>query len=184
MPESLTHEFQYSNARHQAESAISGMWIFLVTEALFFGGLFLSWIYSRHWNQAGFDAGAQQTDLAIGTINTAILVTSSLAYSEGVAFIEVGNTRRLIQCCAIAVLLVVASSNSASSGARILASIYSPDRILPSTARLAAAPGFSSPSTSSALRCMGCICSSVWFWLDGSSSAREGRRFPPVITRR
>ena len=50
---SLTHEFQYSSARHQAETAISGMWLFLATEVLFFGALFLTWIYARHWNQAG-----------------------------------------------------------------------------------------------------------------------------------
>jgi len=102
---SLRHEFQYSNARHQSESAIAGMWLFLATEVLFFGALFLTWIFSRHWNQSGFDAGARQTALAIGTINTVILVTSSLAYSAGVAYIEAGNTRRLIQCCAVAVLL-------------------------------------------------------------------------------
>ena len=105
---SLTHEFQYSSARHQAETAISGMWLFLATEVLFFGALFLTWIYSRHWNQAGFDAGAQQTDLAIGTINTVILVVSSFVYSAGVAFIEAGNSRRLIQCCAAAGVLGVA----------------------------------------------------------------------------
>ncbi len=99
---SLTHEFQYSSARHQAETAVSGMWLFLATEVLFFGALFLTWIYSRHWNQAGFDAGAQQTELAIGTINTVILVVSSFVYSAGVAFIAAGNSRRLIQCCAAA----------------------------------------------------------------------------------
>jgi cytochrome c oxidase subunit III len=102
---SLPHEFQYSSARHQAETAIAGMWLFLATEILFFGALFLSWIYSRHWNQAGFDAGAQQTNLTIGTVNTAILVTSSFVYSVGLAFIEIGNKRRLIQCCAVAWML-------------------------------------------------------------------------------
>jgi len=84
------------------------MWLFLATEVLFFGALFLTWIYSRHWNQAGFDAGAQQTELAIGTINTVILVVSSFVYSAGVAFIEAGNSRRLIQCCAVAWALGVA----------------------------------------------------------------------------
>jgi cytochrome c oxidase subunit 3 len=106
MPEaSLTHEFQYSSATHQAETAIAGMWLFLATEVLFFGALFLAWIYSRHWDQAGFDMGAQQTSLVIGTINTVILVASSFVYSVGIAFIGEGNSRRLIQCCAIAWLL-------------------------------------------------------------------------------
>lgn len=100
-----THEFQYSSAEHQADTAISGMWLFLATEVLFFGALFLSWIYSRHWNQAGFDAGAHQTSLVIGTTNTVILLTSSFVYSVGLAFIRAGNSRRLVQCCVLAWLL-------------------------------------------------------------------------------
>ncbi|HUI22302.1 MAG TPA: cytochrome c oxidase subunit 3 [Methylocella sp.] len=102
---SATHEFQYSSAQHQAETAVSGMWLFLATEVLFFGALFLAWIYARHWDEPGFDYGAQQTSLVIGTANTLILITSSLVYSVGIAFIMMGNSRRLIQCCAIAWLL-------------------------------------------------------------------------------
>jgi cytochrome c oxidase subunit III len=101
----VAHEFQYSDAEHQAETAISGMWLFLATEVVFFGALFLSWIFMRHWQQAGFDAGAQQTSLAIGTINTVILLTSSFVYSVGLAFIRSGDSRRLVQCCALAWLL-------------------------------------------------------------------------------
>jgi cytochrome c oxidase subunit III len=81
------------------------MWLFLATEMLFFGPLFLAWIYSRHWNQQGFDAGARQTEVIVGTVNTVVLVTSSLIYSMGVTFIEGGGTRRLIQCCIGAWLL-------------------------------------------------------------------------------
>ena len=78
----VPHEFQYASARHQSETAIAGMWLFLATEVLFFGGLILSWIYCRHWNQAGFDAGAARHQLGIGTLNTAILVTSSFVYAR------------------------------------------------------------------------------------------------------
>jgi cytochrome c oxidase subunit III len=102
---SLPHGFQYASARHETETELSGMWLFLATEILFFGPLFLAWIFCRHGNQAGFDQGAQQTDLAIGAINTALLVTSSFAYSAGLAFIERGQPRRLVQCCMIAWLL-------------------------------------------------------------------------------
>ena len=104
----LHHEFQYPSAKHQAETAISGMWLFLATEVLFFGALFLGWIYARHGNVAGFDAGAKHTQLAIGTINTVILVTSSLSYSAGLVFIAAGNTRRLMQCLAATWLLGLA----------------------------------------------------------------------------
>jgi cytochrome c oxidase subunit 3 len=53
------------------------MWLFLATEVLFFGALLLAWIYSRHWNATGFDAGAARTALWAGTLNTAILITRS-----------------------------------------------------------------------------------------------------------
>ena len=104
----LHHEFQYPSAKHQAETAISGMWLFLATEVLFFGALFLGWIFARHANLAGFDDGAKHTQLAIGTINTVILVTSSLTYSAGLVFIAAGNTRRLMQCLAATLLLGLA----------------------------------------------------------------------------
>ena len=95
----VSHEFQYSSAEHQAGTAIAGMWLFLATEVLFFGGLFLAWIYARTQNLAGFDAAARETELWIGTLNTGILLTSSLVYSTGVAFARVGNNRRVMQCC-------------------------------------------------------------------------------------
>lgn len=103
-----SHEFQYASPQHQAQTAVAGMWLFLATEVLFFGSLILSWIYSRHWNQVGFDAGARETELWIGTLNTGILVTSSFVYAMGLAFIRAGNTRRLIQCCAVTLALGLA----------------------------------------------------------------------------
>jgi cytochrome c oxidase subunit III len=105
---SLPHEFQYSSASHQADTAVAGMWLFLATEVVFFGALFLAWIFARHFDQAGFDAGAQHTELEIGAINTVILITGSLAYGLGAVFIEEGNTQRLIQWCAVAWLLGLA----------------------------------------------------------------------------
>jgi cytochrome c oxidase subunit 3 len=91
--------FQYADARHQADTAISGMWLFLATEALLFGGLLLAWVVSRHWQQSSFDAGGRETVLWIGTTNLALLITSSFVYSLGVGFIELNQPRRLIQCC-------------------------------------------------------------------------------------
>jgi len=95
---SVPHEFQYSSMVHQAETAVSGMWLFLAQECLFFGGLFLSWIYSRYWNMAGFDAGSAHTVLWIGSVNTGVLITSSFVYAVAVAFIEAGDDRRMLWC--------------------------------------------------------------------------------------
>jgi cytochrome c oxidase subunit 3 len=104
----VRHDFQYQDPAYQSETAIAGMWLFLATEVLFFGGLILSWIYIRHGSQAGFDAGARRTELAIGTINTAVLITSSFFYALGVIFIRAGDTRRLARCLAAALALGLA----------------------------------------------------------------------------
>jgi hypothetical protein len=159
---------------------------FLATEVLFFGALFLTWIYSRHWNQAGFDAGAQQTELAIGSINTVILVVSSFVYSAGVAFVEAGNSRRLIQCCAAAWALGVAFLvlKFGIEWRDDFNKQLSPGPALPSTVRLAAGRGSSSSSISSAQRCTVYTWSSGLSWSVGLLFVRGGRSFLPVITRR
>lgn len=67
------------------ETAQFGMWVFLASELLFFGGLFLAYLYGRsHWPD-GFAAAARHTNVAIGTANTAVLLTSSLFAALAVA---------------------------------------------------------------------------------------------------
>lgn len=102
---SLTHEFQYASASHQSQTAIAGMWLFLATEVLLFGGLILCWIFARHWNPVGFDAGGRETALWIGTANTVLLITSSFLYALGMAFIRIGDVRGLIRCLVLALVL-------------------------------------------------------------------------------
>src|SRR3954466_276022 len=97
--------FQYTDARHQADTAISGMWLFLATEVLFFGGLILAWLFCRHWQPQGFDAGGRETLIAIGTTNLALLVTGSFVYSAGLEWIRQGQARRLVQCCWITAVI-------------------------------------------------------------------------------
>lgn len=103
MPEEVAPHvtFQYVDAEHQAETAVIGMWLFLATEVLFFGGLILTWVFCRHWQPEGFDAGSRETVLWIGTTNLALLLTSSMVYSLGLVSIELGNIRRLIWSCLI-----------------------------------------------------------------------------------
>jgi cytochrome c oxidase subunit 3 len=99
----LHHHFQYASAGHQSDTAIAGMWLFLATEVLFFGGLVLAWMFCRHWQQAGFDAGGRETVLSIGTINLVLLLTSSFVYSSGLIFIGMDRPRRLVQCCVLTI---------------------------------------------------------------------------------
>lgn len=104
----LPHSFQYSSAEHQSGTARAGMWLFVASESLFFGGLFLAWVYCRHFAQKGFDAAASGTELWVGSVNTIILITSSFVYATGLAYIRVGNVRRLLQCCMLTLLLGLA----------------------------------------------------------------------------
>jgi cytochrome c oxidase subunit 3 len=78
--------FPFEEAGHQRESALFGMWIFLATEVLFFGGMFAAYMVYRfiHW-QAFQEAGRHQ-DWKLGCLNTALLLTSGFTMALAVEF--------------------------------------------------------------------------------------------------
>ncbi len=76
------------------DSGRFGMWIFLASEILFFGGLFVAYLYGRtHWPQ-GFAVASRHTDVVLGTVNTAVLLTSSAIVALAVACEEDARQRR------------------------------------------------------------------------------------------
>jgi cytochrome c oxidase subunit 3 len=77
MPDGLPFAPQFASVRHRDETAELGMWVFLATEVLLFGGLVLSYFVYRHAYPQAFAAASRHTDILIGTANTAILLTSS-----------------------------------------------------------------------------------------------------------
>jgi cytochrome c oxidase subunit III len=62
----------------QRQAAGFGMWVFLASEALFFGGLLLTYAAYRTLYPDAFAAAARETNIVFGTVNTAVLLTSSL----------------------------------------------------------------------------------------------------------
>ena len=72
----LAHHFD--TIEEQKEAAGLGMWVFLVTEVMFFGGIFTSYAIYRHSHFDGFAAASHHLDITLGGINTAVLLTSSL----------------------------------------------------------------------------------------------------------
>jgi cytochrome c oxidase subunit 3 len=68
---------QFENAAQQREAATLGMWAFLATEVLFFGALFLGYTVYRLRNPEIFRAASEHTLVAIGAINTGVLLFSS-----------------------------------------------------------------------------------------------------------
>ena len=81
----------FETLEQQKESAALGMWIFLVTEVLFFGGLFLTYTINRHAFNAAFGAGSNTLDLTLGGFNTVVLIMSSLTMAMAVWSAQVGK---------------------------------------------------------------------------------------------
>ena len=112
MPHDASHEapmeMQFSSPAHQAETALAGMWLFLATELLFFGGLFFIWLVYRHTHAVGFAAAAEHTSLLIGATNTIILLASSLAFTLGLLAARIGDYRALLRFSLVTAVLGLA----------------------------------------------------------------------------
>jgi cytochrome c oxidase subunit 3 len=80
----------------QAEASTLGMWVFLVTEVLFFGGLFMVYTVYRSWYPTAFAAASHEMVVWAGTLNTAVLITSSLTMALAVNASQAGNRRLLL----------------------------------------------------------------------------------------
>lgn len=68
----------WSTAERQRVATQFGLWSFLATETLFFGGLLLFYTVARVTHPAGFTAGAREAEVVFGSVNTVVLLTSSL----------------------------------------------------------------------------------------------------------
>ncbi len=88
-------EFQYQGMAHQAETALSGMWLFLATELLFFGGLFLIACITWAQHPAAIIRASARAEFGIGTANTLILLLSSATYTWGISRARQGDNRRV-----------------------------------------------------------------------------------------
>jgi cytochrome c oxidase subunit 3 len=72
-----------------------GMWVFLSSEVLFFGGLFMTYTIYRYLFPDAFAEGSRHLDTVLGSINTAILLTSSFTMALAVNAIQRGQRRVL-----------------------------------------------------------------------------------------
>ena len=91
----LTAE-QFDDPEQEHSASVQGMWVFLSTETLFFGVLFASYVVSRFNYPEAFAAASNQTDIVIGTINTGILLTSSLTMAGAVRGAKLGRDKLTI----------------------------------------------------------------------------------------
>ncbi len=93
-PEFLAHHF--STVEQQRDSAKLGMWIFLLTEILLFGGLFCAYSVYRAWHPDMFYNAHKFLNVQLGTLNTVVLITSSLTMALSIRFIQVNDKKKAI----------------------------------------------------------------------------------------
>jgi cytochrome c oxidase subunit 3 len=75
---------QFDSALERREAVLLGMWAFLATEVLFFGPLFFGYVHGRLYQPEAFASGSHHMHIVLGTLNTAILLTSSFTMALAV----------------------------------------------------------------------------------------------------
>ncbi|MDZ7289031.1 MAG: cytochrome c oxidase subunit 3 family protein [candidate division KSB1 bacterium] len=89
----------------QFEASTLGMWVFLITEIMFFGGLFLGYTIYRSLYPEAFAEASRLLDYRLGAINTAVLICSSLTMVLAVRAAQLGQRRQLILFLLLTILL-------------------------------------------------------------------------------
>jgi cytochrome c oxidase subunit 3 len=105
-PAALAHHFD--NLEQQRDASTFGMWVFLATEVLFFGVLFATYAIYRSWYADAFAAASHELLIWAGTINTVVLITSSLTMALAVHAAQTGDRRRLMRFLVVTMILGVA----------------------------------------------------------------------------
>jgi len=82
---------QFEDAEQQHEASTLGMWAFLITEVMFFGGLFAGFFVYVLGHTQAFAEGSRHLDLTLGTINTVVLLGSSLTMALAVRSAQEGR---------------------------------------------------------------------------------------------
>jgi cytochrome c oxidase subunit 3 len=89
-------EVQFDTEAQQKDASTLGMWIFLITEVMFFGGMFTAYtVYRRAYSDA-FAVASSSLNVTIGAINTAVLLVSSFTMVMAVRAAQLGQRRTLI----------------------------------------------------------------------------------------
>jgi cytochrome c oxidase subunit 3 len=99
----LQHHFE--NMEQQREAGTLGMWVFLVTEIMFFGGMFLAYTIYRSKFPEAFASASNHLDVTLGALNTGVLILSSFTMAMAVWSTQVGKRQPQILCLALTLML-------------------------------------------------------------------------------
>jgi cytochrome c oxidase subunit III len=89
-------QHHFDSLAHQKDAATLGMWVFLVTEIMFFGGMFVAYMIFRMWYFQGFAEASRELDITLGAINTAVLIGSSLTVALAVSAAQEGKQKTIV----------------------------------------------------------------------------------------
>jgi cytochrome c oxidase subunit 3 len=101
--DTLKHHF--ANPEQQKDASTIGMWVFLLTEIMFFGGLFLAYFAYRQAYPAAFASASNKTNLWLGAANTTVLICSSLTMAMAVHSASVGKKKLLVAFLTLTLIL-------------------------------------------------------------------------------
>src|ERR1700759_2463350 len=90
------HRHHFETEEQQREAGSFGMWLFLLTEIMFFGGMFFAYLLYRNWYYDAFFTASKQLSVPLGAMNTAILITSGFFMALGVWAAEVRKKQVLV----------------------------------------------------------------------------------------
>jgi len=96
---------QFETPGQQKEVSTLGMWIFLVTEVMFFGGLFLAYAIYRREFASAFAVASNTLDVVVGAVNTAVLLCSSFTMVLAVRAAQIGSRKALIWFLILTIVL-------------------------------------------------------------------------------
>ena len=100
MSEALHHQpglaHHFDSYEQQQEASFFGMWLFLITEIMFFGGLFAAYVVYRTAHQGAFALGSNELSIQLGAFNTAVLIGSSLTMALAVWAAQTDKRKHLV----------------------------------------------------------------------------------------
>jgi cytochrome c oxidase subunit 3 len=103
----MEHVTQHSDPHYDQEASKLGMWLFIFTELLLFGGLFIVYSIYRFLNPTAFQMGAHELNPVIGAINTIILLVSSMTIAMSTSSLQKKNKGLTILLLEITVMLAL-----------------------------------------------------------------------------
>jgi cytochrome c oxidase subunit 3 len=98
------HAHHFKNLNHQYDSAKQGVWLFMVTEILMFGGLFVAYLIYKSIYAPIFHVGSSYLDVKMGSINTVVLITSSFTMALGIYFNQKNKPKQAVIALVLTIL--------------------------------------------------------------------------------